>query len=154
MRIFDKVRVYELYFRISMLSDTKEDYIRAIYTLHEAHGSTGVTQIADKLGLRKSTVSERLKDLVRAGLVNAELYSEVTLTKKGYAIGQKLTFKHRTIEVFLNEILKIPKDQVHEEAHRLEHACSDEVIKRLAAFLHHPTTDPHGSKIPAITSWD
>tara|TARA_B100002051_G_scaffold276205_1_gene323189 strand:- start:12988 stop:13413 length:426 start_codon:yes stop_codon:yes gene_type:complete len=136
------------------LSITKEDYVRAIYTLEEASLGTGVTQIADKLSLSKSSVSERLKDLVRDGLVIAEPYAEVKLTKAGLDIGKKLTFKHRTIEVFLNDVLKVPKDQIHEEAHRLEHAFSDEVIQRLADFLHNPTNDPHGSEIPKIDNWN
>ena len=136
------------------LSITKEDYIRAIYTLQEVSLSTGVTQIAEKLDLSKSTVSGRLKDLVKEGLVVAEPYSEVQLTRKGSDVGRKLTFKHRTIEVFLNSVLKIPKDKVHEEAHKLEHAMSDEVIKRLSKFLNNPKNDPHGSEIPKIENWN
>ncbi len=136
------------------LSATREDYIRAIYTLEESSDSVGVTQIASKLGLGKSTVSERLKDLVQDGLVKADPYSDVSLTKKGRETGQKLTFKHRVIEVFLNETLGLPKSKVHAEAHQLEHAVSDEVIQRLAKFLGHPATDPHGSTIPKIKKWN
>jgi DtxR family Mn-dependent transcriptional regulator len=136
------------------LSATKEDYVRAIYTLEESSGSSGVTQIAGKLGLSKSTVSERLKDLVQDGLVIAEPYKEVVLTKEGVNVGKKLTFKHRTIEVFLNTVLKVPKNRVHAEAHLLEHACSDDVIQRLAKFLNYPESDPHGSEIPKIKNWD
>jgi DtxR family Mn-dependent transcriptional regulator len=139
--------------KYSTLSATKEDYIRAVYILHESSESTGVTQIACKLSLSKSTVSERLKDLVQDGLVIAEPYAEVTLTEKGLDVGKKLTFKHRTIEVFLNTVLKIPKNRVHQEAHLLEHACSDEVIQKLAKFLDYPENDPHGSKIPKIKNW-
>jgi len=135
------------------LSATREDYIRAIYTLEESSGSAKVTQIAERLGLSKSTVSERLKELVREGLVEAEPYAEVSLTKKGQEAGKKLTYKHRVIEVFLNEKLKLPKSKVHVEAHKLEHSVSDEVIQRLAKFLDHPDTDPHGSEIPKIKSW-
>ncbi len=137
-----------------LLSATKEDYIRAIYMLQEGGSSVGVTQIADKLKLGKSTVSERLKELAKEGYVEAGLYTHVSLTKKGYEVGRKLTYKHRIIEVFLNTVLKVPKGRVHEEAHRLEHACSDDVIKRLAKFLDYPENDPHGSKIPKIKGWN
>ncbi len=138
----------------SPISAVKEDYIRAIYILSQSEKGAGVTNIAERLGLSKSTVSERLKDLVKDGLVVADPYASVTLTDKGELEGRKLTYKHRVIEVFLNEVLKIPKDQVHEEAERLEHACSDEVIKRLAKFLEHPTKDPHGSDIPKVKDWN
>lgn len=129
------------------LTSTKEDYVRAIYILNKNEQGAGVTHIAKRLKLSKSTVSERIKELVRDGLAVAPLYAEVTLTSKGVAIGKKLTYKHRLIEVFLHQTLKMPKDQVHGEAERLEHAFSDEAIKRLAVFLKHPTHDPHGSSI-------
>ncbi len=58
-----------------------------------------------------------------------------------------MTYKHRLIEVFLHQALKLPKELVHAEAERLEHAFSDEAIERLATFLNHPTHDPHGSLI-------
>jgi len=138
----------------SFISSTKEDYIRAIYILGQATSETSVTQIAERLKLSKSTVSERLKELVKDDFVIADPYAQVKLTEKGLEIGQKMTYKHRIIEVFLNDILHIPKDEVHAEAERLEHACSDEVIRKLAKFLEHPTKDPHGSAIPKIENWN
>lgn len=129
------------------ITSTKEDYIRAIYILNKSARDTGVTHIAERLKLSKSTVSERVKELVRDGLVTAEPYAQVELTTKGTNIGKQLTYKHRLIEVFLHQTLKVPKDQVHAEAERLEHAFSDDVIKRLDTFLNHPTHDPHGSPI-------
>jgi DtxR family Mn-dependent transcriptional regulator len=38
---------------------------------------------------------------------------------------------------------------VHLEAHRLEHATSERVAERLAAFMQQPEADPHGQPIPA-----
>lgn len=140
--------------KIGKITATKEDYVRAIYILSQSPKGTGVTQIASKLKLSKSTVSERLKELVRDGLVVADPYATVTLTKKGMDIATKLTYKHRLIEVFLYKTLKMNKDLIHAEAERLEHACSDEVIKRLAKFLHNPKNDPHGSVIPKIKNWN
>jgi DtxR family Mn-dependent transcriptional regulator len=131
----------------SPITSTKEDYVRAIYILNKNEQGTGVTHIAKRLNLSKSTVSERVKELVRDGLAVAAPYAEVELTPKGAAVGKKLTYKHRLIEVFLHQTLKMPKDQVHAEAERLEHAFSDEAIKRLDKFLKHPTHDPHGSPI-------
>lgn len=136
------------------LTATKEDYVRAIYILRETTKETGVTQIAQRLSLSKSTVSERVKELVRDGLAIAEPYAPVALTKKGEEIGKKLTYKHRLIEVFLHGTLKVPMDKIHAEAERLEHAMSDDVIQRLAHFLDYPENDPHGSALPKITHWN
>lgn len=132
------------------ISNTKEDYLRAIFLLKEGEKKVGVTQIAEKLKLSKSTVSERLKDLAKDGLVVANHYAEVDLTKTGFSIGEKLTYKHRLIEVFLHQVLHLEIEEVHIEAEHLEHAFSDKVTARLAEFLNYPKNDPHGAGLPKI----
>ena len=57
--------------------------------------------------------------------------------------------RHRLIETFLVNVLKMDWSAVHPEAERLEHAISDEVLDRLDALLGHPATDPHGDPIPS-----
>lgn len=132
------------------VSATREDYVRAIYLLQEKGMQPGIIQIAARLNLSKSTVSERIKELTEAGLTISEPYSTIALTPAGRALGKKMTYKHRLIEVFLHQTLKLPPDKVHPEAERLEHAFSDEAIKLLATFLKHPTHDPHGSPLPKM----
>ncbi len=129
------------------ISATREDYVRAIYILQEKGTVPGIIQIAHRLNLSKSTVSERIKELTKDGLTISKPYSTISLTKEGLALGKKMTYKHRLIEVFLHQTLKLPKETVHNEAERLEHAFSDEVIEHLDTFLKHPTHDPHGSLI-------
>ncbi len=129
------------------VSATREDYVRAIYLLQEKGMQPGIIQIANRLNLSKSTVSERIKELTQDGLTTSKPYSTISLTKAGVALGKKMTYKHRLIEVFLHRTLKLPKELVHAEAERLEHAFSDEAIELLDIFLKHPTHDPHGSLI-------
>lgn len=129
------------------VSATREDYVRAIYLLQEKETEPGIIQIAARLNLSKSTVSERIKELTEAGLTISKPYSTISLTPAGRALGKKMTYKHRLIEVFLHQTLKLPKELVHAEAERLEHAFSDEAIEKLDVFLKHPTHDPHGSPI-------
>lgn len=132
------------------VSVVREDYLRAIYLLGK---DVSVTALAQKLQLSKSTISGRLKEMAGDGLVHATSYGEIALTKRGSIIAEQLTYKHRIIEVFLREILHLDVAEVHAEAEKLEHACSDKVIKHLADFLHHPTTDPHGTAIIIPTNW-
>jgi DtxR family transcriptional regulator, Mn-dependent transcriptional regulator len=131
------------------LTITKEDYLRAIYRLQE-DGAEAVraVDLAAKLRLSKSTVSERIQELVSQKLITSPKYGTITLTKKGKAIAQNLTRKHRLIEVFLTTVLHMKESEVHEEAHALEHALSDKVAARLEALLGSPVTDPHGKRIP------
>ena len=127
---------------------SKEEYIRMIYllSLQKVDGVRSV-DIADRLLLSKSTVSESLRELSRQKLVIYKKYSCIRLTKKGRLLGNRLTYKHRIIEVFLHRTLGIPVASVHKEADKLEHGFSDEVISKLAAFLNLPDQDPHGKAI-------
>lgn len=131
-----------------VLTEKKEDYIRAIFYLEEKLGRTAKSiEIAKHLKLGRSTVAERLLDLAKDGYVEHKRYGNVALTKSGVLRARKLTAKHRLIEVFLHTVLNQPTNKVHAEAHRLEHAFSDASIKELSKFLGNPKYDPHGSVI-------
>lgn len=131
------------------LSITKEDYLRAIYRLNEdGADEVRAVDLAKQLGLSKSTVSERLQELVSQHLISSPKYGTITLSKKGRAIAANLTRKHRLIEVFLTKVLKMNERDVHTEAHALEHALSDAVAARLEKLLGSPARDPHGKRIP------
>lgn len=131
------------------LSITKEDYLRAMYKLKmEKSGKIRITDLAKELQIGKSTATESLQKLAHQKLVIYAPYTLLDFSKKGFKIAEKLTYKHRIIEVFLHDILKISKDKIHEEAHRLEHAFSDESIEKIAHLVGNPTTDPHGQPIP------
>ena len=129
------------------ISPTREDYIREISLLSDKQDTVRMVDICRNLQLARSTVSERIRDLEHAKLIKSGYVYGILLTKKGSAIAKKLTYKHRLIEVFLHNILGISSKNVHAEAHKLEHAFSDEVIAKLNKFLGNPSKDPHGNSI-------
>ena len=121
------------------LTETKEDYIRAIYVLnHRFNRPPMVNEIAQYLEIKKTTVSEALKTLSDLGFVIKENYKPIKLTDRGLDIAKNLTWKHRLIEVFLYRMLRVEIDKVHQEAHKLEHAFSDDVMDRIFNFLSDP----------------
>ena len=116
----------------------------------EEEGRVRSMDLADYLNITKPSVSEMLMELNKEGLVQYKKYSKLRFTSKGKKIAKKLTFKHRIIENFLKDVLKIHSNDVHDEAHRLEHAFSDESISRLSRLLGNPKFDPHGKPIPRV----
>jgi DtxR family transcriptional regulator, Mn-dependent transcriptional regulator len=131
-----------------MDSASREDYLRGIYHLLEDEGVVRSVDLAEYLDITKPSVTEMLQELDKEGLVQYKKYSHAIFTAKGRNIARKLTFKHRIIESFLKNILKIDSKNIHEEAHRLEHAFSDEAIEKLRKLLGNPKEDPHGKPIP------
>ena len=131
-----------------MESASREDYLRAVYHLMEENNEVRSIDLADYLNVTKPSVSEMLRELSKEGLIGYKPYSKIKLTRKGHKIAQKLTSKHRIIESFLKNILGKNPKSIHEEAHRLEHAFSDESIVRLRKLLGYPKQDPHGKPLP------
>ena len=131
-----------------MFTANKEDYLRGLYILEEEKGQIKSIDLAHYLNVSKPSVSEMVRELNKEGLVSYKKYSKLKFTQKGRRIAQKLTSKHRLIEIFLKNMLKINSKNIHQEAHRLEHAFSDESIAKLRRLLGNPKKDPHGKPIP------
>ena len=56
--------------------------------------------------------------------------------------------RHRLVEAFLVEVLKLDWSEVHTEAELLEHAISDKVLEKIDELIGRPRVDPHGDPIP------
>jgi DtxR family Mn-dependent transcriptional regulator len=133
-----------------MHSQAIEDYLRAIYELQCAEGQVGTTLLADRLGVTPASATGMIKKLAEMKLLVHEPYQGVKLTKSGQKVALEVVRHHRLIERFLSEALGVPWDRVHEEAHKIEHAISEDIEERMDTVLGHPTTDPHGSPIPRL----
>ena len=135
-----------------MIEKTKEDYLRAIYHLREEKDNdiAGISSVdlCDYLNLSKSSVSEMLRKLMRERLIKPVHYGKINLTKKGISEARTVTRKHRIIEVFLLSILKIKSKKIHDEAHSLEHAFSNDSINAIGKLIKNIKNCPHGKPIP------
>lgn len=125
-----------------------EDYLKTIYEIEEHSGAAATNDIATKLAVAPASVSGMVRRLAGQGLLEHERYRGVRLTDEGRRVALSTMRRHRIIELYLTEQLGYPWDLVHDEAERLEHAASDELVDRMAAVLGEPTVDPHGAPIP------
>lgn len=135
---------------IAELSSSAQDYLKVIWDLQEwDQGPVQPTAVADRTGMKQSTVSGALGRLVDAGLVTHRPYGKVELTETGRRYAVTMVRRHRLLETFLVQVLGYGWDEVHEEADSLEHAVSDKMVDRIDEYLGHPTADPHGDAIPS-----
>lgn len=127
-----------------------EDYLKTIWKLQQqGDASVSTSRIAEQLGLTAAAVTAMVKRLAEQRLVSHEPYYGVRLTGAGELAALRIIRRHRVLELFLQEVLGYEWDRVHDEAERLEHAASDELIERLATLLGDPARDPHGAAIPS-----
>lgn len=130
-----------------MSSKSIEDYLKAIYLLSRNGKLISTTEIAEHFKIAPASVTEMLKKLAQKGYVKYSPYRGVHLTRKGFQVAERVTRKHRLLERFLHDVLRIREDRVHSEACEMEHALSDEAEESLCRFLKHPDRCPDDDKI-------
>jgi len=131
-----------------MSNISQEDYLTAIYRNLDEAGEIKPNILASKLEISNAAVTDMLRKLSREGFVDYQKYKSVRLTNDGELYAKNMLRRHRLWEVFLNQTLGMPWDKIHDEAEKLEHSSSDELINRLEEFLKFPLIDPHGYPIP------
>lgn len=131
-----------------MKNISKEDYLSAIYKLRDDTGEIKPNLIAENLEISPAAVTDMLKKLSADGLVQYRKYKGIKLTAKGERYAVNMIRKHRLWETFLYEVLKMPWEKIHDEAEKLEHSSSDNLVDKLDEFLNYPKFDPHGYPIP------
>jgi DtxR family Mn-dependent transcriptional regulator len=131
-----------------MASRATEDYLTAVLRLEEANQPPTTGRLARQLGVAPASVTGMLTKLAQQGLVERRPYRSASLTARGRALALSVVRRHRLVETFLVRALGLDPERVHTEAHRWEHALSDDVVGRLDAWLGYPRHDPHGAPIP------
>lgn len=131
-----------------MATETKENYLKAIYFLDQKDPNISVTAIANELQLSKPTVNDMVKKLKAKGWLKYERYKPLKLTDAGRKTAALIIRKHRLTEMFLVQVMGFGWEEVHEIAEEIEHVNSDKFFDRMDEILGFPTADPHGSPIP------
>ena len=132
------------------LTETIEDYLKAIYEITITSERASTNRIADALCITPASVTGMIKKLSRMEppLVEYRSHYGVTLTEQGHMKALEVIRRHRLLEMFLHQILGYEWDEVHAEADMLEHVISENFEERIAKVLGNPTHDPHGDPIP------
>ena len=131
------------------LSANIEEYLEAIYKISQSEESVKTSRISKDLGITPASVTEMLKRLDKMDYVEYSQYKGAKLTEKGLKIAKNITRKHRLLERFLHDILKLKDHFLHDQACEMEHSLSDDAERALCQVLEHPDKCPGDSVIPA-----
>src|SRR4051794_28077714 len=93
-----------------------EDYLKAIYVLHQEHGQVTTSLLSEHLGFAPPSVTGMLQKLAKLDLVSYAPYHGVTLTDRGQRIALEVLRHHRLLELFLVQELGYSWEEVHAEA--------------------------------------
>lgn len=132
------------------LSQSQEDYVKALFHLGGVESHVGTSQLAERLAVSAASATEMLGKLAAMGLVSHDRYRGASLTAAGEAVALEIIRHHRLLEMYLAQKLGYAWDEVHEEAELLEHVISERMEERIFEVLGHPEVDCHGDPIPSL----
>jgi len=134
-----------------MPSQTKENYLKALFSISRKKNTVSVTELAEMMEVSKPTANSMVKKMKDKGWLDYEKYKPLKLTSKGQKVAALIVRKHRLAEMFLAKIMDFGWEEVHAIAEEMEHLQSPKLFDRMDEILGFPTEDPHGSPIPDKT---
>jgi DtxR family Mn-dependent transcriptional regulator len=132
-------------------SPAVQDYLKAIHRLGGVDEFVKPHRIAELLEVKAPSVTGMLSRLAEAGWIEYESGKGAKLAARGLAEARRVIRRHRLVELFLTQVLKLDWSEVDAEAEALEHAISPRLEQALADYLGEPHEDPHGHLIPSRT---
>jgi DtxR family Mn-dependent transcriptional regulator len=121
------------------LSASLEDYLEAIFNLASDSQGARSKDIAEALGVARSSVTGALQVLGERGLANYRPYGCITLTDSGCRAAQEVVRKHNILKSFFVSVLGVDKETAQKAACKAEHALGPEIIARLLSYIEYVT---------------
>jgi len=133
---------------------SKENYLKTIAEA-ESEGETVIAAtLARWLKVSAPAVTMAIRRLKRDDLIRVSRPGQITLTRSGRAIANRLLNRHHLIERMLTEIFGMEWYKVHDEAEQLEHAVSADFESKLRERLGEDGACPHGNRMGMDTPDD
>jgi len=124
------------------LSANMENYLETIFVLAREHTVARSKDIADRLHVKRASVTGALQALRDRGLVNYEPYEFVTLTPEGLEIARRVARRHVALRDFMVNVLSIDEKEADDAACHMEHGISKHIVDRFVEFAEFVETCP------------
>lgn len=115
-------------------SEATEDYLEMIDSLVLEKGYASATEIAERMGVSKPTVTSIVKKLHREGYLVHEPYRGMALTESGRNLARNMKVRHEMLRNLLI-LLGVPKDVATNDAEKIEHGLHPETVRKLRKLV-------------------
>jgi len=122
-------------------SESTEDHLERIQELVERVGYARVSDLAEALGLSRSTVSNMVRRLARRGFVNYQRYRGFTLTEQGREVAAHIKDRHRTLTELLT-LMGLEPETIEDEVEDIEHHLRPQTLTAFSALADFWRTHP------------
>lgn len=124
-----------------------EDVLKQSWKISQKGAAVTLDGLKSVLGMESSKLNQLLQILRNRKLLSLQ-NNRIDLTNSGTEEAERLVRAHRLWETYLVEKMGLDDSQIHEEAEKMEHKMTDEMINEVDRSLGFPSKDPHGSPIP------
>ena len=113
-----------------VLTSSMENYLKAVFTLRQAHKRVRCIHIAERMDVTLPSVSRAVKELEKMGHVSRDEDGSVTLTSSGERIAAEIYERHRFFTQRLIAAGVDPETAAKEACH-MEHGVSENSFEKL-----------------------
>jgi len=117
------------------LTNSLVEYLKVIYILSNTQKDVRVTEIAEKLGYSKPSVTRAMNNLKIENLIEYEAYGDIILTKKGKTIAKSIIKRYDILKLFLIEVLEVDESIAELEAASMKNSVSEDTINKLEQYI-------------------
>ena len=116
-----------------IIKESAENYLEAILMIGKQKGYVRSIDVANELNFTKPSVSVAMKNFREDGYINVDCDGNITLTKKGLKIAERIYERHQLIASVLIS-LGVDKDVAYEDSCKIEHDLSEETFDKIKEF--------------------
>ncbi|OKY76765.1 MAG: DtxR family transcriptional regulator [Desulfobulbaceae bacterium DB1] len=126
------------------LSASLEDYLEAIALIIKEKKVARAKEIASRLNVSRSSVTEAFRALAQKKLINYAPYEVITLTTTGQEMSADIIHRHQALKNFFIKVLDVDEKLADIGACKIEHAAPREIIDRMISFVQFLEQCPRG----------
>jgi DtxR family Mn-dependent transcriptional regulator len=114
--------------KMSGLTQSMENYLRSIYELSYANKGVRLTDLAEKMKVKKASANNAVMKLTKMGYCVQLKYEPIFLTDAGIEAVKAATGKHIIILKFLKDVLSVDNQTAETETTKIEHHLSTSTV--------------------------
>jgi Mn-dependent DtxR family transcriptional regulator len=115
-------------------TEATEDYLEMIDSLVMEKGFASTSEIAERMGVSKPTVTSIVKKLHRDGYLVHEPYRGMALTEAGRNLARSMKDRHEILRRLLI-LIGVPKDIATNDSEKIEHGLHPETVRKIRKLV-------------------
>ena len=117
------------------LTASLEDYLEVICNYTDSQKDIRAIDISKELDVSRASVTEALKKLANKGYINYGRYNAISLTKSGKELAESVVSRHKTLQIFFEQLLGLSQEEASINACKIEHVITDNAFKKIAECI-------------------